>query len=240
MRRTHPTAVAAAVLATVAALALAPEAGAVAPRIVSLTSVGRHASMTFSAPRARYVTVTIARNPAQATNGEFLDENVVHSDFLTDAENQAGRWVDERQLDPGTYYAMIRALADPACMSFPPPTFDEVLDPSCADGPSAVATLVVPRPAQRYVGTVARAAGGAVLRLRLSVHPLGNTVRYRVCWRARTGRRACLRRNVAGFDWNSAAADSVFVRSRLVAARTTFTWFVGTRVVARRPVRVRP
>jgi hypothetical protein len=239
MRRKQTTAVAAAVIATAAALALPPEARAVAPRIVTLTSVSRHATMTFDAPRAVYVTVTIARNPAQDVLGEFLAENVVHAHFLTDAENEAGSWIDERQLDPGTYYVMIRALPEQACRSFPPPTFEEVLDPSCANGPSAVATLVVPRPAQRHVATVARAAGGALLRLGLTVRPLGEPLPYRVCWRARTGKRACVRRTVYGTDWDAAAADSVFVRSRLVAARTTFTWYVGTRVVARKAVRVR-
>jgi hypothetical protein len=195
--------------------------------------------MTFSAPRARYVTVTIARERTQATDGEFLAENVVHSDFLTDAENLAGRWVDERQLDPGTYYVMIRALADPSCITFPPPSFEEVLDPACADGPSSVATLVVRRPAQRFAASVGRAAGGALLRLQLSVRPLGDIQPYRVCWRSRTGRRTCVRRSVDGFDWNAAASDTFLVRSRLVASRTTFTWYVGTRAVARRPVRVR-
>jgi hypothetical protein len=225
-----------AILAT--ALAFTGKAEAVEPRIVSLTSANRHASMTFSAPRAAYVTVTFARNPARSTDGSFLDENVVHSDFLTDAEAQSGRWVDERQLDPGVYFVMLRVLAESSCTSFPPPDYGEVVDPSCADGSSPVVMLTVPKPKARFSVKVEQLRFIGIIYLSLKVRPLGATLPYRVCWRTRSRRRACVRASVGGYDWNSDAEDRVSVRSRLLANRTTFTWFVGTRAVARRTIRV--
>src|SRR4051794_13831528 len=95
----------------VAAVTAAP-AGAIPPLLASVDQQNRHVTGTFSAPRASDVTVYIASSPALATDGHFLQENIVDADFLTDSEIQSGRWLAESQIDPGSYYVMLSASRD--------------------------------------------------------------------------------------------------------------------------------
>lgn len=213
-------------------------ASAATPKFLSLGQVNRHPQITFSAPRASNVIIYFATKPDRATDGHFLSENVVHTGFLTDDEIQAGRWLDEDQLDPARYFVMLDASAESSCTSFPPPDYDPVLDPACADGFSEVATLDVPKPPQRYTGRVEQLRYIRIIYLTLKVNPLGERLAYKVCWQRTNKRRACVSASVPGYDWNSSADDMVSVSSRAMPKRTTFTWFVGARKVASKTVRV--
>jgi hypothetical protein len=202
---------------------------AVLPTLSSVGQANRHPTATFSAPRADSATIYFATKPDRATDGRFLDENVKTLDILTDSELQAGRWVSESQLDPGTYWAILRASPDfNACYIFGTGTYD----PACADGFSNVQTLVVPEPTIRY------AAGVTVYRflhqasLRLTARPLGERRVYRACYRLRTGRTRCLTGSLDGYDWNSSAADTLTVSTRGLPLLNTFSWYVGGKRVA--------
>jgi len=198
----------------------------------------RHPTGTFTAPRASSVSIEFATSPGRATDGDFLAENVVHSDFLTDDEIHTGRWLDEDQLDPGSYYVMLDALAEDSCWSYPPPGYKGVLDPTCASGFSDVAVLDIPKPSQRFKVKVEQLRYIRIIYLDLTVTPLGEKLPYKVCWQRKTTRRACVSSTVEGFNWNSSADDSVRISSRTLPRRTTFTWYVGGRAVVSKKVRV--
>jgi hypothetical protein len=220
------------------ATAFVSQASAAKPTVISLGQQNRHPTMTFSAPRADSVSIDFARSPERATDGNFLSENIVHSAFLTDDEVQKGRWLDESQLDPGRYYVLLEASAESSCVSYPPPDYDRVLDPACADGFSDVAVLDIPKPPQRFKVKVEQLRFIRVIYLTLTVRPLGEDLPYKVCWRRKDKRRACASSTVPGYDWNSSADDMVRIKSRPLARRTRFTWYVAGRAVASKTVRV--
>jgi hypothetical protein len=226
------------VVAVVFATAFASQASAAKPTVITLGQQNRHPTMTFSAPRASSVSVDFARSRDRATDGTFLSENVVHSDYLTDDEVQTGRWLDESQLDPGKYFVLLSVSAESSCWSYPPPDYDGVLDPSCADGFSDVAVLEIPKPSQRFTARTQQLRYARVFYLTLKVSPLGEELPYKVCWRRKTKRRVCVSSEVSGYDWNSSADDMVRISSRAMSRRTTFTWFVGAQKVASKTVRV--
>jgi hypothetical protein len=217
----------------IGALALVGTANAVPPALTSVGHQDRHPRATVSAPRANDVTIYIATKPDRSTDGSFLSENVDEIDFLTDSEIQTGSWLYERQIDPGTYYVMLRASAD-----FSSCYLDTIggYDPACADGYSTVATLAVPKPASRYSVSVRKYSWGE-FSLTLRARPLGENRPYRLCYRLKTKRRVCLRGNLNGFDWNSSAEDNLDVSTRNLGKLTTFAWYVGSREVASRTVR---
>jgi hypothetical protein len=224
--------------AAVFATAFVSQASAAKPTVLSLGQQNRHPTMTFSAPRADDVSVRFASSPDRATDGNFLSENVVDADFLTDDEVQTGRWLDESQLDPGRYYVMLDASAASSCVSYPPPDYERVVDPACADGFSDVAVLDVPKPPQRFKVKVEQLAFIRIIYLNLKVTPLGERLPYKVCWRRKSKRRVCVSSTLPGYDWNSSADDMVRINSRPLARRTTFTWYVASRAVASKTVRV--
>jgi hypothetical protein len=154
----------------VVALTLAAWAAAVPPSLLSVSVQNRHPGANFSAPRAEFGTIYFSSKPDRSTDGSFLSENVKLVEVLTDSELQSGRWVSETQLDPGTYWALIRVSPDfSACWNVDAGAYD----PACADGFSNVATLVVPKPRVRYSSraTVFRFIRRALLELRAA--PLG-------------------------------------------------------------------
>lgn len=212
-----------------AALAMPPTLGAVSHQ-------DRHPTASFSAPRSDSATIYLATKPDRATDGSFLQENVKELDILTDSEIQSGRWSDENQVDPGTYWVMLRASPDFAsCYIFDGGGYD----PTCADGYSNVLTLAVPKPAIRYTARVTayRYLGQAALQF--TATPLGERLAYRVCYRLKNGSKRCLNGVLEGYSWNSPANDDLTVNTRSLAAVTTFTWYVsGAKVLSRR-VRVR-
>jgi hypothetical protein len=218
------------------ALALTPAARAVPPLLNSVTTQDRHAIATFSAPRSDFATIYFASNPTLSTDGRFLDENIKHSDLLTDSEIQSGRWFDESQLDPGTYYVMLRASPDfGSCWIFDAAAYD----PACANGPSNIVTLAVPRPAVRYSTQVTAFRFSRVLSFTLRANPMGANVPYRVCARISARRSRCVRGVVEGFSWSSSASDTVSMSSRGLPLVTTLTWTAEGRTVATRRVRTR-
>lgn len=222
-------------VAAAAVLGTAAPAVAAPPALTSVGTTDRHPTATFTAPRAADVTVYIATSPAVATDGSFLDENVEDVDILTDDEIQAGRWLDASQLDPGVYYVMLRASADFASC-FMPDTVD--LDPACADGYSTILPLTIPRPASRYTTSVKVYSYLHEADLRLTATPLGGKLPYRLCYRTRTGQRRCLSHTLSGYDWSSAASDTLMLSTRQLARSTTFTWYAGSTVLASRRVRI--
>jgi hypothetical protein len=222
------------VTAAATALILVGTADAVPPVITSVGSVARHPTIAFSAPKADHVVVEIASKPDRASDGEFLSENNKAFDVMTDSEIQTGRWLYASQLDPGTYYVLLRAS----------PNFDLCYlsggsyDPSCANGYSDMATLIIPKPATKYRAEVVREKYLASVSLRLAT-ALGQKVPYRVCYTTVKKKRQCLAGTLDGYSWNSSADDSLTVRTRLLPTFTTFIWSVGGKTVATKRVRVR-
>jgi hypothetical protein len=217
-------------------LAFASSADAAPPTLSSVSQQDRHPAATFSAPRADLATIYLSSKPDRSTDGSFLQENIKETDLLTDSEIQSGRWTDENQVDPGTYWVMLNASPDfDACYILGTGTFD----PACANGFSNVLTLVVPKPPIRYAG---QATAYRYLRrasLRLTATPLGERQPYRVCYRLKSGRTQCLVGVLQGYSWNSSASDTRTVATRNLPTIATFTWYVGGAKVATRRARVR-
>jgi hypothetical protein len=81
----------------------------------------------------------------------------------------------------------------------------------------------------RYLSTV---------DLYFRVAPLGEGLRYRVCWTRVGKRRKCVRSTVDGYSWNSPATDQIEVTKRGMPNRTAFAWYVDSRKVASKRVRI--
>jgi len=211
------------VLILVTSLAWPGTAFAVPPSLGAVSHQDRHPTASFSAPRAGFASIYLATKPDRATDGSFLQENIKELDLLTDSEIQSGRWSDENQIDPGTYWVMLRASPDfDSCYVYDNGGFD----PACADGFSNVLNLTVPKPARQA-------------SLQLTATPLGEPLPYRVCYRLKAGSKRCLNGTLDGYSWSSSADDGLTVNTRNLAAITTFTWYVAGKKVASRRVRVR-
>lgn len=218
---TFATAIAALLLAAPVVAEAAP------PIVVSVSAPDGYPSATFSAPRSSYVTVFVATKPDRATDGQFLEGNVITTELLVDEEARSGRWTSETPLPPGTYWVLLQA--DPADDCF----VEESLDPSCADGYSMPLRLVVTTPVKvTFTGSV-RPGATATLTLRRSV--VLASVAYRVCFPTAAGTRTC-RRGVIG---SRASTGSVRIATAGLARTTTFSWTVGPKVVATKRARVR-
>jgi hypothetical protein len=223
----------------VVGLVVVPAASAGPPLLGNLSYEKRHPRATISAPRANWVTISMATRPDRATDGSFLSENVRHTDFLTDQEVQNGSWLYESALDPGTWYLMAHASAESSCYTYPPPDYREVLDPSCANGYSEVVALTIPKPAARYRAQVEVLRYIGVVYLTLRASPLGEDRPYRVCWRLKNRKRVCVKGSLNGYDWDESASDLRRVNTRRMGRVTTCTWHVGARTVAVKRVRIR-
>ena len=225
-----------AVFAVTASLVFVSSALAQPPALSSVTvSADRHPSAAFSAPAAGLLAVYFASKPDRGSDGSFFEENIVTEDLLTIDEIQAGSWTGSDRLDPGTYYAMVYASpADPLC--YDPIT--GTLNPSCADGYSNVAVLTVPVPQIRYAASVTVFRSLKEANLHLKATPLGVNKRYRACYLNRAKKKRCVSGTLGGYSWNSSASDEVSVSTRKLPAVTTFTWYVGSRAVARKRVKV--
>lgn len=213
----------------VGALLAAAPAGAVPPSLSTVGVQNRHPTATFNAPKAGSVTIYVASKPDRATDGQFLTENVVEIGPLTDAEIQAGQWKDASQLDPGSYFVLLRA--DPnfgACYI----SGSDAYDPSCADGFSAVVPLTVPMPAIKYTAFARTYRYLSLVDLGLMATPLGMYQPYKVCYQLKSKARRCLSGELTGYNWNSSTSDQLSVKTTLLGATTTFTWFVGGAKVA--------
>jgi hypothetical protein len=218
------------------ALAIPSAALAVPPTLAATSQQDRHPTATFSAPRSDFASIYLAAKPDRATDGSFLQENIKELDLLTDSEIQSGRWVDENQVDPGTYWVLLKASPDfGSCYLYDAGGYD----PACADGFSNVLTLTVPKPAIRYTARVTASRYLRQASLQFTATPLGERLPYRVCYRLQNRSKRCLNGALEGYSWSSAANDDLTVSTRSLAAVTTFTWYVsGSKVLSRR-VRVR-
>lgn len=217
-------------------LVFASSAAAVPPTLISVGSQALHPTATFSAPKSDHVVIEIATRPDRASDGEFLMENILVFDVLADSEIQTGRWLYDTQINPGTYYVLLRASPDfDLCYQIDSGTYD----PSCADGYSAMQTLTVPRPPIRYGASVRHYIYLSNVDLTITAVPLGQKMPYRVCYRAAAGRRVCLAGVISGYSWSSAASDTRSVNRRNLRTITTFTWYVEGRAVVTKRARVR-
>jgi hypothetical protein len=198
----------------------APSAWAVPPALLSVDQQSLHVKATFSAPKADDVTITMASSPSLATNGRFLQENIVSSDLLTDSEIQSGQYLAASQIDPGSYYVMLSALYDYRQCTLP----DYTTDPTCANGMSNMLPLTVPAPDVKYRVTTTLLRNINILYLTLTATPLGRKQPYRMCWRNRTGRKRCLSETLDGYSWTSKATDQLRITTRGLARKTKFTW----------------
>lgn len=213
-------------------------AAAQPPVLSSVTvSADRHPSAKFSAPKADDVEIYFASEPARGSDGSFYDENIVAGDSMTSDEIQAGSWTYSDQLDPGTYYVMINADPDfDLCWDEDTGTYD----PSCANGYSNLVTLTVPVPRIRYTAGVSVFRFEKEADLRLKATPLGEKQRYRVCYLAGIKKKKrCLSGTLDGYSWDSSGNSELSVSTRKLRAVTTFTWYVGSKAVAKKRVKVR-
>lgn len=211
-------------------------AAAVPPTLLSVGSQALHPTATFSAPKSDSDVIQVATRPDRASNGEFLTENVVVFDVLADSEIQTGRWLYESQIDPGTYYVLLRASPNfDLCYQINSGTYD----PSCANGYSAMQMLTIPRPAIRYGASVRHYVYVSNVDLTITAVPLGQKMPYRVCYRTAAGRRVCLAGVISGYSWTSSASDTRTVNRRNLRTITTFTWYVEGRAVVSKRARVR-
>jgi len=221
----------------IGALAFTATANAAPPSLTGVGHQNRHPTATFSTPRTEDVTIYFATKPDRATDGRFLQENVEHTDFFTDPEMQAGQWLDSDRIDPGTYYVMLHATAESSCISYPPPTYQRVVDPSCADGFSNIVTVTIPKPVVRYrVGFERGFIGSFTIRASSS----GEAIPYLLCSRDLAKRR-CVRGRIDRSSWDSSNDDTIYMTATDFKKRvyckfgrkTTVTWYVRGRVVGR-------
>ncbi|MGK2937070.1 MAG: hypothetical protein ACSLFR_04595 [Solirubrobacteraceae bacterium] len=201
------------------------------PAISAVGQQDRHPTVSFAAPRADSVTVYIASKPDRATDGSFLQENVVEFGSLTDSEIQSGQWLDSSQINPGSYFVMLRASRDyRSCVSSDPNTFADINDPSCADGFSTVLPLTVPTPKTTYTVKTELLKNIRIAYLTLTGNPLGVKVPYQVCWKQPKGKKKtltkkCLNATLSGYSWNDDASDQLRISTKGMTRRTTFTWY---------------
>jgi hypothetical protein len=217
-------------LAVLSSVVIATPALAVSPAITAVGQQDRHPSVALAAPRAESVTVYIASKPDRASDGSFLQENVVESGSLTDSEIQSGRWLDSSQIDPGSYFVMVKATRDfTSCVSYDA-NLDQLIDPSCADGFSTVVPLTIPTPKTNYTVKTLLFKNIRIVYLTLTANPLGVKVPYQVCWKQPTGktktlRKRCVKATLSGYSWSADASDELRINTKGMARRTKFTWY---------------
>jgi hypothetical protein len=218
-------------LAFLSSVVTATPALAVSPAITAVGQQDRHPTVSLVAPRADSVTVYIASKPDRATDGSFLEENVVESGFLTDSEIQSGQWLDRSQVGPGSYFVMVRASLDfTSCVSVDPNSAALINDPSCADGFSTVVPLTIPTPKTKYTVKTLLLKNIRIAYLTLTGSPLGVKVPYQVCWKQPTGKKKtltkrCVKATLSGYSWSADASDELRINTKGMARRTKFTWY---------------
>jgi hypothetical protein len=200
-----------------------------APSLTSVTvGPNLHATATFSAAGADLATIYFATKPDRASDGSFFEENVKHLDLLTDAEIQTGRWVDEQQIDPGTWYVLLRA----GCF--------KVDDTNCADGFSNMVALTVPPPTVHYTTRITDVFPGLSVYGEIRASALGINKPYRLCYTTRARAQRCRTGTINGYSWSSSASDELRIAvSRAMPTMATFTWRVDGRIVGHKKTRVR-
>jgi len=88
---------------------------AAAPVLVSVGSVSRHPTATWTLPPGVQAKVAeVATGPATGSDGYFFFENVKAFNVLEDTQTS---WTSTFQLDAGTYYVHIGGLDDPCFMA---------------------------------------------------------------------------------------------------------------------------
>jgi hypothetical protein len=208
---------------------VAAPALAVAPAITGVGQQDRHVTLSFSAPRAGVI-VYIASKPARATDGAFLSENIVTTDYFTDSEIQSGRWLDSDQIDPGSYFVMLDADRDYATCDSYDSDFNQVIDPSCADGFSAVVPLVISTPKTTYTVKTQVLKNLDIAYLTLTGNPLGTKLPYDVCWKQPAGakqtlKKKCVTGTLNGYSWSDDASDVRRISAKSMRKHTKFTWY---------------
>lgn len=216
------------VLLLLATFALAAPAHAASPALLGVGHDRLHPTATLSAAGADDVTVYISKRPDRATDGNFLTENSAEIDFLTAEEVASGAWMDADNLDPGTYYVMLRAS-----------TYSCPDGADCIDGFSNVMRLTIPKPKQNFRASI---EDGFIGSFKLTITPAGESVPYKLCWIRGKGRK-CERGSVGGYDWTGAASDTIWLTASDLKlprrqSKTTFTWYVAGKRVASKRIRI--
>ena len=196
------------------AVALAGQAHAAPPPLLSVGQEDRHPTATYSLPGVDDATVYMAASPDRSSDGRFLSENIADLDILTADEIAAGSWLYETQLDPGTYYLMLRA-SDYECSE----------DPDCIDGYSNVLALTIPLP------TLTASGAKSIVRRALARkfgagYEQGFGKRIKSCRRLSRLSFKC-----RGISW--VIGDVVFHSGRLAARRVWSNGDAGWRAIGR-------
>ena len=137
-------------LATMAILGLVatPDGLAKPPTLLTVGSVDRHPTATWSLPFGVEATVAeVAKSPATSSDGYFFAENRVAFDILEATQTS---WTDNSQLAPGTYYVHIGGLDRPCFFANQCPVreFSQIMTlviaaPTPVPPPPATASLTV-------------------------------------------------------------------------------------------------
>lgn len=218
-------------LPTVAVLAVAGPAQAATPSLLFVDHDGLHPTALFAARGADDVTVHIASSPDRATDGRFLAENSVRTDYLTSGEIASGKWMDADNLEPGTYFVMLQA-----------DTYSCPEGTDCIDGYSKVLELTILEPEQTFT---ASKRGGEIGSFTLTITPAGEPVPYKLCWTRGAKGRKCKRGVVEGSSWTRAASDTLYLSAddlKLPGRLRTSTlrWYVAGERVATKKIRLVP
>lgn len=219
-----------ALLVMALSLCAAAPALAVPPAIEVADQEDGHVAVSFSAPRADLVSVSIASEPDRGTDGRFLSENVVTMDFFTDSEIQSGLWFDSDRIDPGSYFVMLNATRDFTTCDRYDSNYNTVIDPSCADGFSTVEPLTIPTPKTKYAVKTDVLKNIRIAYLTLTGTPLGTERHYQVCWKQPSGKektlkKKCVTGTLSGYSWSSDASDLLRISTKGMTKRTKFTWY---------------
>jgi hypothetical protein len=242
------------------ALALAGQAHAAPPILLSVNHVDRHPEANWSLPAGvKSKVAEVAISPATSTDGYFFSENVKAFDVLEDSQT---RWVYNFQLDPGTYYVHIAGIDEPCFFAglCPVREFSQIMTlviearPPPPPPPPPVPPPGKPEPFARYQATVRTIHPGAIRDRSPNWTYLGDTVRvafrntnalaratrgYTVCY-TRNRSLACRRRALRGRSWDAWTLRIMppwagYVRGRY-RRYVEFTWRASGRIVARKRV----
>jgi hypothetical protein len=244
------------------ALALAGEANAAPPVLLSVSHVDRHPEATWTLPAGvKSAVAEVAISPVTSTDGYFFFENVRAFSTLEDFQT---RWIYNFQLDPGTYYVHVGGIDEPCFFAGLCPVREF----------SQIATLVIPPPpppprppppppeppgpgperSPRYQSMVRTIHPGAIRDHSRNWTYRGDTIRvafrnaaalagdrrgYRVCY-TRNRSLACRNRALRGRSWDAWHLRVMPPWAGYVNGRyrryIEFTWRTSGRVVSRKRI----
>lgn len=213
---------------------LAASASAVPPKLLSVGQQNRYPTATYSSPRSWLGDMWFSSSPARNPDGSFVAQGFLMDMGIYDENLTSGVWKGDKQLNPGTYWAILQVTPANDC-------YDDLLnlDPSCSAGYSNALQVVIPAPKPKYsVEPAFGLEGPHTLTLFLDASPVFDDITYRVCWtRVHPTKRRCLTHVLHGDPDQTDARDAVNVDGRTLGKFTKFTWSVEGKVVLSRRLR---